>query len=76
MNCKVQANIMLKFDMSSINVWWDMHGPMKPRVGPGPNAIWDPILNRSKNLNTFDEMKYIMWTYKSVLVGNVAFESF
>ena len=27
------------------------------------------ILNRPKNLNTFDELKYIMWTYTSVLVG-------
>ena len=28
-----------------------------------------PILNRLKNLNIFDELKYVMGTYKSVLIA-------
>ena len=39
-------------------------------------CIWAPILNRPEYLNIFDELKYFMRTYKSVLVGNVSFESF
>ena len=34
------------------------------------------ILNLSKNLKIFEELKYIMWTHKSVLLGNVSFKSF
>ena len=30
--------------------------------------IQTSILNRLKNLDIFDELKYIVWTYKSVLV--------
>ena len=35
-----------------------------------------PILNRPKNFNIFDELKCIMWTYKSVLLDNASFKSF
>ena len=34
------------------------------------------IPNCPKNLNISDELKYITWTHKSVLVGNISFESF
>ena len=39
-------------------------------------CIRDPILNRPQNLSIFDDLKYTMWTYKSVLVSNASFESF
>ena len=63
---------------------WNTQGPVKPKVGTGPNVrvglyyiyIYNTILKRPKNLNIFDELKYIMWTYESVLVGYASFESF
>ena len=42
----------------------------------GKMWLASPILNCSKTLNMFDELKYIMRTYKSMLVGNASFESF
>ena len=42
----------------------------------GLMCIQAPILNRPKNLNIFDELKRIIWTHKSMLVGNVSLESF
>ena len=35
----------------------------------GLMCTWVLFLNRPKNLNIFDELKYIMWRYTSVLVG-------
>ena len=42
-------------------------GPIKQRVG----LMWirAPILIRTKNLNIFDELIYIIWPYKLVMVG-------
>ena len=51
-------------------------GPIKPRVGPGLDVHLGSYSKSPKNLNIFDELKYIMWTHKSVLVGYVSFESF
>ena len=44
----------------------DKQSPIKPRVGPGPQA---PVLNRSRNLNIFTELKCIWWTYELALTN-------
>ena len=49
----------------------------EPRVGPGPDVHSGSYSKLSKKkLNIFDELKYIMSTYKSVLVRYVSLESF
>ena len=51
-------------------------GLIKQRVGPGPDVHSGPYSKSFKNLNIFDELKYIVWTYKPVLVDHASFESF
>ena len=49
---------------------------MKPKMGPGYDVHSSPILNRPKYLNVFDELKYNVWAYKSVLVAMYQLEIF
>ena len=53
-----------------------MQHPIKPRVGPGPDVHSGPYSKLSQKFKYFDELNYIMRTYKSVFVGNVSFVSF
>ena len=57
-------------------ILWTARARLSQEWVQGLMCIRAPILNCPKNLNIFDELKYIMWTYKSVLVGNVSFDSF
>ena len=54
----------------------ELSGTWIQQWAQGLMCIRPPIRNRPKNLKIFDELKYIMWTYKSALVGNVSFDSF